>query len=200
MKKHVVNLKLISILLVLTFLLIPGKGIAEEVDDNKPVRQTLLWLSDPFVNTITSMTYYFDLEKSAQNSCCIEASIEIPTEWCDTGDYLDLYHDEILEEHIWVNQKKMSDYDSCDVGFITINTDGKEYRKGFICVVGFEEEIKTLTITIDKELGIKPIKEGTFETGNSGAFPTTLYSPVFLHIFPENMEEITETKRKYVKE
>ncbi len=182
------KIKVISVLLILTFLAIPGKGIAEESESNKPVRQTLLWLSDPFVNTTTSMTYYFDLEESVQNSCCIEASIEIPTEWCDTGDYLDLYHDEMLKEHIWVNQKKMSDYDDWDVGFITINREGKEYRKGFICVVGFDDVIKTLSITLDKDLGIKPIKEGTFETGNSGAFPTILYAPVFIHIFPEKMK------------
>jgi hypothetical protein len=188
MKQHVVKLKLISILLILTFLLIPGRGIAEEAENNKPVRQTILWLSDPFVKTNTSMTYYFDLEESSQSSFCIEASIEIPSEWCNTGNCLNRNQNEMLEEHIWVNQKKMSDYDYWSVFFITLKRDGKYFRKGYICVGGFEDVVKTLTITLDKELGIRPIKEGTFETGNSKVFPFSKYSPVVLHIFPRNMK------------
>jgi hypothetical protein len=178
----------ISIVIFFSLLLLFFPLLYSHADDSKEetVMHTIMWLSDPFVNASTSITYFFDIPPDIINDCCYEISIELPFEFFDLTQILNSSNNsEYLIENIWVNQKKLADYDEYAVSFFPITN--QKYMKSFICVKGFEEEVDSLTVTLGKDLKIIPIKEGTFSSRETSIFASVRYEARYIHIFSEKM-------------
>ncbi len=179
-----------SIIVIGLFLLIFSVYAAHTDDANEEkVLQTMMWLSDPFVNSPTSITYFFDIHPDDINDCCYEVSFELPSEYLNLmGISCPTYNSETLIQNIWVNQKKIADYDEYYISCIPIEEG--QYIKFFVCTKGFNEEASSLTITLGKGLKIVPLKKGSFSTRETTIFGSRHYQANYVHIFPEQMKDI----------
>ncbi len=158
-------------------------------EETEPQTQTIMWLSDPFVDSTTSITYFFDIHPNDINDCCYEVSFELPAEYLDLAEIsCPTNNSESLIHNIWVNQKKIANYDEYDVSCFPIEEG--QYIKFFVCIKGFNEEASSLTITLGKGLKIVPLKKGSFSTRETTIFGSRHYSANYIHIFPEQMKDI----------